>query len=248
MQDLAHNTIDKGASVMDAPRHDPYEDDEFTWKHVTDKELLDHEHDLFTTKWFDYRQLTPLQATRHYIDAFGDIYRRYYAINFDRRVAQFITPISVDNIWAGLEKQNAKSRRAFIGCWRGRQCADAIGMPYEVYIDIALKTRLDYWQQPHPPQPVHLYSEMVVEKAVTHWEELQASRLFTSEDPAYMVQNYRGLQHQDDYHEWLFAQAKQRSNPPAAIASYVNDNMLPLDKVEARFDETTLEQISRHLH
>lgn len=227
-------------------RNSPLEDDLFAWKYVS-KELMDHELGLFASKWFDYRQLTPLQATRLYIQAYGDIYRRHYRANFDRRAAEHVKPLSVDGIWAGLLENISKSRRAFIGCWRGRQIADFLCMPYEVYIDLALQFRLNYWQQRNMPQPTHLYSEMVVEKVQERWEELQTRKLYLAEDNAYIVQNYVGARHQDDYHEWLMTQAGKRTNPAQFLARFIEDDLLPKEKVEARYDEFMLERVNRYL-
>ncbi|RWI35443.1 hypothetical protein [Mesorhizobium sp.] len=244
----ANSVSNSGVSMdVDTPRCSPLEDDIQAWNFIS-KSVLAHEMDLFGKKWFDYRQLTPMQATRVYIDQYGEIYRRHFAANYDRERAAYVKPITVDGIMAGLKQNSKKARRAFVGCWRGRQIADFLCMPYEIYIDLAFKARLDYWQQGHLPLPVHLYGQMVVEKIVDRWQELQASRLFTSDNPAYLVHNYAGIGHQDDYHEWLFSQAAMRSNPPATIARFVNDNQLPFDKVAARFDEDTLERVTRHLH
>jgi hypothetical protein len=212
------------------------------------QERLDNELDLYSTKWFDYRQLTPMGATRRYIDCYGAIYRSFFKESVDSRAAQYIKPISLDGIMTGLEKGDARARRAFVGCWHGRQCADYMTMPYETYISLAFKARLDYWQQRHLPQPFHLYSRMVVEKVLARWTELREGKMHLSEDPAYLVQNYAGIQHQDDYHEWLFSEAKHRSNPAAVIAGLVNDDVLPWDKVEARCDADMLELMQRYLH
>lgn len=259
-----HNNLG-ASSNNDAPRHDPFDDDYLTNLHVS-KTLISHELDLFKSKWFDYRQLTPLQATRVYIDSYEEPYRRHFATNFDKNIAKFIKPISVESIMAGLremqepepegltalakkerDKRIYKARTALIGCWRGRQCADYLGMPYGVYIDLALTYRLNYWNRNNMPQPTHLYSKMVVEKIQERWPELQERKLFLSDDPAYLVQNFRGIGHQKDYHEWLIAQAQKRSNPPFFLAQFINDDLLPMELVELRFDEFTVERVNRHL-
>lgn len=45
---------------------------------------------LFSTKWFDYRQMTPLQATTKYMSDYEKIYRRIYAENINYEVAKNI--------------------------------------------------------------------------------------------------------------------------------------------------------------
>lgn len=228
-------------------RVSPLSDDILTHDFVP-KPLMKHELELYATKWFDYRELTPVQATRRYIDVYGDIYRRHFSTNVDSKIAQYIKPITIERIWKGLGEGNRRTRREFTGCWRGRQVADALGMPYHIYIDLALTYRLRFWKQRNLPQPFHLYGEWDVEKIQGKWEEMQATRLYLSEEPAYIAQNYRGVAHQKDYHEWLMKQAFLRSNPPAFLARFINDDILPLDKVEARYDADTLERVHRHLH
>lgn len=237
------------ASIGDIPRESPIDDDMLAYRFVTDKRLLDFELELFATKWFDYRELTPLQATRLYIEAFVQKYREHYRVNFDAIAGKYVTPISIEKIWKGMREQNLSRRDKanFVGCWRGRQCADALGMPYDVYVDLALTARLNYWNRRNMPQPTHLYSEMVVEKVQERWEELQARKLYLSDRPAYLVQNYAGIAHQDDYHEWLMKQAGLRSNPAEFLACFVNEDVLPLEKVESRYDEHMLERIRRYV-
>jgi hypothetical protein len=107
--------------------------------------------------------------------------------------------------------------------------------------------RLRFWSQGHLPQAQHLYKAEDVEKVVDKWEAMQASRLYLSDDSAYMIENYGGIAHQDDYHEWLFKQASLRGNPWYVLAQFINQNRLPLDKVEARFDPDLVERVHRYI-
>lgn len=231
-------------------RDDPLEDDLFTFQRVSPK-LLEHETGLYRTKWFDYRMITPLQATRQYIDAYGEIYRRHFRANFDSTASQYIKTLSVDGIWQQMnsndDKVRRKAMRSFTGCWRGRQVADAMGIPYRLYIDMALRARLDFWKQRNMPQASQLYSLMVVERVHERWLELQGSQLYLSDDPAYLVQNYAGIPHQDDYHEWLMRLAGMRANPAFYLARFVKEDVLPIDKLAARYDDDMMERIERHL-
>ncbi|MBA8881754.1 hypothetical protein [Phyllobacterium myrsinacearum] len=224
----------------------PLEDDILVW-HIVGKPLLEHELELFASKWFDYRELTPLAATRRYIDVYGEIYKRHFAENLDSRAAQYVKPLTVEKVFDGLAQGLRKYKRWFIGFWRGRQVADALGMPYHLYIDLALKFRMRYWNQRHLPQPEHLFGELDVEKIQKRWEEMQSTRLYLSDEPAYIMQNYRGIGHQDDYHEWLMKQAGLRSNPPEFLARFVNDDLLPLEKIENRYDDFMVERVNRYL-
>ncbi|MBX5130844.1 hypothetical protein HJB53_30600 [Rhizobium lentis] len=234
-------------AIDDMPRPDPIEDDLVAFKFI-DKKLLAIDPELFRSKWFDYRMMTPLQATRHYIEAFGEVYRDYFAVEISKSASRFITVPSVETIMKGLAADEDKHKMTFSGMWRGRQVADAIGMPYKDYIHTVMGLRLRFWSHNHLPQASHLYKQEDVEKTVAKWEEMQAARLYLSDDPGYMIENYRGIAHQDDYHEWLFKQASLRGNPWYVLATFINQGRLPLDKVEARFDPDMVERVHRYIH
>lgn len=238
-------------STFDGARANPLEDDILALTY-SNKDLLDMEPGLYQSKWFDYRLMTPAQATRIYMDAFRDVYRQHFAKEIDARSGQHVQIFDaakvMQNIRSHDEKIVAKGKQQFASCWRGRQVADAIGMPYREYINLALTNRLRYWQQRHLPRPQHLYSEKGVEMVIERWEEMQRGRLFLAEHEAFSIENYDGIAYQDDYHEWLFKQAQLRSNPFATLATFVNNRQLPLSKVEARYEEDDLEFVRRYLH
>ena len=233
-------------AIDDKPRPDPIDDDLVAF-HFIDKSLLGIDPELYRTKWFDYRMLTPLQATRLYIEAFGEVYRDYFAVEIDKRSSAYIRVPTVENVMSGLAEDVKKVKSTFSGMWRGRQVADAIGMPYKDYIHTVMGFRLRFWSKKHLPQAQHLYNVMDVEKTIARWEEMQAGRLYLSDEPAYMIENYDGIAHQNDYHEWLFKQASLRGNPWFTLAGFINQNRLPLEKVEARFDEDIVERIHRYI-
>lgn len=232
--------------TIDMPRPDPIEDDLIAFRFI-DKRLLAVDPDLYSSKWFDYRMMTPLQATRHYIQAFGEVYRDYFAVEFSKTASKFIKVPTIEGIFEGLGELSKKHMMQFSGMWRGRQIADAIGMPYKEYIHTVMGLRLRFWSRGHLPRAEQLYGAEDVEKTVAKWEEMQAARLYLSDDPAYMIQNYDGIGHQDDYHEWLFKQASLRGNPWYVLAQFINEYRLPLDKVEARFEPDLVERVHRYI-
>jgi hypothetical protein len=223
------------AEVCEMERVHPLEGDFFAQAFIN-KKFQGFDLELFDTKWFDYRFLTPFQATQAYIDAYGAVYKTIYARELDRARAEHVKPISFDRIRDGLDRDETKAKRQFTGCWRGRQFADALGMPYGVYIELAFTYRMRAWNRTYLPQPEHLYHPIDLEKITNRWEELLPTKLWLSEHPAYLVQNYQGAPAQDAYHEWLFKQAALRQNSPECLARLVHLDQLPLQKVRARLD------------
>ena len=216
----------------------------------------------WSAKWFDYRHMTNLQATHLYMEEYAKIYKQIYAREFDRNRAEYVQVADLEKILGILRpdsqllyhlpdaqksKRIAQTKKVFVGYWRGRQVADMLGMPYSVYINNAMSYRLRAWKRGHMPQSYQLYSLIDVEKTAARWEEIQATRLYVAEHSAYLVQNYQGLPQQNAHHEWLFKQAKLRSNPAEMIARFITNDLLPLDKVLSRDDLPPWETIESYL-
>lgn len=232
---------------IDEIRINPIDDDEVCLKFIR-KEFQEFDLGLYATKWFDYRHMTPLQATRLYIEKFSEAYKTAFRREIDHERGQFVRGLDLDQMLTGLGQGATKHKANFIGCWRGRQVADALGMPYEIYLDLAISYRLRRWNRTTLPRPCHLYHEYDVEKIQLRWEEMQAAQIYTSSHPAYLVQNYQNIPHQNDYHEWLFKQAAMRSNAPFYLAAFVENDQLFMNKIEARFGADAIEQVESYLH
>jgi hypothetical protein len=233
-------------AVSDNGRIDPIESDYYSQAFIP-KKVQKFDFELFATKWFDYRHLTPLEATLAYIDAFGVVYRRVYAQQMDAERAQHMNLTTGAKVKSGLISNNSKIKRNFTGYWRGRQIADALCMPYELYIELAIDYRMRHWQRAHLPRPEHLYHEWDVEKVQDRWIELQSASLYLSEHPAYMTQNYAGTAAQNDYHEWLFKQANLRSNRTVMLARFVKEGVIQFDKVISRLSDAELNDFEYYL-
>ncbi|MGV1754807.1 hypothetical protein [Agrobacterium sp. CG674] len=233
------------STELDAPRVLTLESDYYS--SVIPKKYSEWDLDLYATKWFDYRMMTPLQATKVYIDCYAAVYKRIYAREFDRERAEHIKPIDFDKLRIGIQKGATKEKTKFVGCWHGRQIADFIGIPYMDYIDLAMTFRMRRWKQGYMPQPQHLYHEYDVEKIVDRWEEMKKGRLYLADHHAYLNQNYQGIAHQDAYHEYLFMMAELRANPHQALANMIdNDQLLP-EKVQNRLGAELYKRVERHL-
>lgn len=242
---MMHTQNDNYSNGDIPARCSPFEDDVVAYQFIQNEDTLKFETELFVKKWFDYRHLTPLQATRLYIQAYDTVFRRHYAQNVDHTAAKYVRTVNIDDIFNGLAAPESsghkKAKMQFTACWHGRQMADLLGMPYEIYLDLAFEYRLRYWNKPYLPQPQHLYSDLVVDRIQTRWPELQSSRLYTSDHPAYHMENYQDLPHQNAYHEWLFEQADKRANPGEMLGRFVNEDLLPVEKIKARVSEGVFE-------
>ncbi|SER29471.1 hypothetical protein SAMN05216548_114132 [Faunimonas pinastri] len=206
-------------------------------------EWMEFERSLYASKWFDYRYMHPLEATFEYVRELGRVYRDVFAETRDRDAAEHVRVVSVRDFFEGGKDK----RNKLIGCWRGRWAADAIGMPYGVYLTLAYRYTLRYWRQRYLPQPQQLYSERVLEQVVEEWEKRQASILYLGQHEEYQIDLYRETQPQNDHHEWLFRQAELRDNPAPFYARFTyGERILPESKLRARVDSDMFERIQSY--
>lgn len=245
------------STALDAERCDTHQND-YIISNFISQEFQAWDNHGREAKWFDYVHMTLLQATHAYMEAYQKVHQRIYAREFDAQTAEYIKVVDFDQIISTLvasrhadaevnEQKVTKAKRKLVGCWRGRQVADAMGMPYDIYIESVMTSRMRAWKRNHMPQPYQLYGRLDVEKTAEWWEELQASRIFLAEHEAYKAENYRGLPQQDRYHEWLFKQASLRQNGPLYVAQFIMDGHLPVE-VAMRHDKAPpWEKICAHL-
>jgi hypothetical protein len=191
-------------------------------------------------KWFDYRWMNPVAATYLFAHHYKKSYRTAFAQNIDFVRAAYVVPLPDDlfDIPDKLTKEKQAARRAQIsGIWRARQVADAMGMPYDIYLDRAFHWRLRYWNRSSLPRPVHLYADLITDKAAIDWTEFQKERFYYSKLQNYTNQRYRGYAAQDAHHEYLFEQIAARGNKPALIANFIEEDLLPPEKIERRLGQ-----------
>lgn len=182
------------------------------------------EAQLSRTKWFDYRFMSPWEATSLFASAYQQVFKEKWSLNWSTVDAPKKIAIR-RNSWSS-------SPRETISVWKARQVADALGAPYDWFCREALEALLrDGWTR--QPRPNQLYSEKtlprIVDRVSTSWSEwcregpLQFSKL-----PQYRVESYVGLPVQDDHFRWLVEQLRYRHGRPGAIGQLcLMDRVLP---------------------
>lgn len=206
------------------------------------------DRELFWSKWFDYKRLTPYKATIAYMEAYVQVYKRLYARHFDRTRAEHITPFRVGEVLVRITSDDEKALRQFRACWRGRQVADALGMPYDAYIEMAFDLRLRFWKQNYMPKPEQLYKDDMIDKVVVKWQELKRSKIYISEDEAYNIDNYVGSPYQNDYITWLITQATHRNDTAGYLSDFVKNNQLNLAIIEDRLGTDIAREVEARLN
>lgn len=208
------------------------EEDRLIDKYI-DKKYWAIEASLYKSKWFDYRFLSPVKATRLYARVYQAEYKNMYRRYFDSHAAAYVKAIKYPDIFDYAREKKA-NKSVLTGLWRGRQFADALGMPYQTFIENAFDLTLRHWPHSFKPLPTNLYAEFVIEKMVDLWAEIQLTDDFVAEDERYTNAWYIGTREQNDHHEWLFARADRMGNKVERLADFVSRDLLPVEKVLSR--------------
>jgi hypothetical protein len=213
---------------------------------------------LYQTKWWDYRFMTPYQATMEFVDAFGVEARRVYARDVDSERAEHITVITARSLTEKLLACVPSAQRAFPSFWRARQVADALGIPYMEYNSEALRSRMSRWSsiaiqdkngkwRTKLPTPNQLYDERDVDKVEARWADLQRSRFYFANHHAYMVENYIASPIQNDYYAYLVNRARHSSSYRLSIGDLVEFNRIPIEYLAQNIEPDVFEQAVKPL-
>jgi glutathione S-transferase len=200
--------------------------------HLIPNKLTVHDRQLYQTKWWDYRFMSPFEATFEFIDTFGQEARKIYSRDIDTERARYIAVVSGSKLVRAFLENDTRAKKSMSGFWRGRQVADALGMPYSVYIYEALSQRMRSWKRPYLPNEDQIYRGQDVERVAARWNEIAASRIFYSDHHAYMAQNYKGAPLQKDYYGHLVNRAEKTGDKIMTLVDMVEADRLSLEYLE----------------
>lgn len=202
-------------------------------------EMTEPERWLMTSKWFDYRFMHPVHATYLFTDAYRRVYKQMYATTFDREKAEYVKGIKAEDPF-DLSKRNTD--RA--GLWKARQMADGLGMPYDLYIAVAMTWSLRKCRKDYLPRPTHLYNFDLLTAVSDTWKDRQTGILYVAKDQRFKNERYQASPIQDAHHEWLLEQVSKRSNIIYALKGLIYDEqVLPAEKAQARWGDVVMSRI-----
>lgn len=220
---------------------------EDVFEQIIRNDLLENDRDLFQSKWWDYRFMSPFEATMAFADAFGEAGRRIYAREFDYERAPHVSMMGSAKLKLGLERNEERARRAFPAFWRARQVADVLGMPYPVYTFEILSSRMRAWQRTHLPGPNHLYNEIDVERVAARWEEIKLSRIQYADHHAFLAQNFVSAPAQVEYADYLIERATRTLDPVVTLADMVRSDRLPLEYLSEKLPVDQIAAVRKSL-
>lgn len=187
------------------------------------------ERTLQQSKWFDYRYMTPLEATMVMKSAYVEAYRALYARNVDSREADQKTGCRPGKF--------GSNRTEFTSLWRLRQFADELGVPYDFFVRTAMECLMEhYWQR----IPIHnqLYGprnrEKIADAVLSRWAEANETILKVSKLPQYRNENFVGDPAQVAHRSWVLEQLKTKHRYSGYLAAIVYEQRLLPEEVAIR--------------
>ena len=181
-------------------------DDTVEAMRLASPEVLAHERQVAHTKWYGYRFMTPLAATRYFAKLYREGFKSYVSRHKDREEAE-----RCHGLTPGIFQKPSGSLTQL---WKARQRADELGLPYELLIDFGFEfASRRMWK--HTPNPVQLFGSKKSDVAwPIEFEKFMNERMSLfiqrfSGLPQYRIENYRGLPVQDEFRAYLIDHVKK---------------------------------------
>lgn len=173
-------------------------------------DVLAREREIASKKWFEYRFMTPITATRHFASLYSQGFKSYIRFNGDRDEAE---------VRQGLgARLFLKPSASLTELWHARQRVDELGLPYELLIEFGFKFACEGgWK--NPPRPMQLFGSTGSDIAwPLEFEKFLNERLPLFVDqfaglPQYRIENYRGLPVQDEFRAYLENSLRASTKP-----------------------------------
>lgn len=184
------------------------------------------ERELAQMKWFDYRFLSPVQATLDFVQEYQRIFRLKWGQSFDSADADKKRGIAAGGLF--------HSRKEFSEFWNARVHADSMGVRYEVYISTAMETALRRAKQKRLLRAGQMRRADCIQAIEKRWEEELAGSRWLSELPHYRSENHCALPAQFAHQEHVAHGVRKRSNGALALGMAIDElRILPVETAEA---------------
>lgn len=164
--------------------------------------------DQYDRKWYGYRFLSPGRS----LHLFADRYRRAYMGAKGRGRGYRAGNYTASNFIRMAEPRN-------VAClWHAMAHADDMGVPYDFFCSTVFEVAdREGWAK--MPMPNQIYQDRMLWSVKTAWDErLLSGTLIRTLNPYYALAHYQKHAWQDQYQDWLLAQAMKRPNPKYALA------------------------------
>ncbi|MEM5495441.1 hypothetical protein [Hoeflea sp. AS16] len=188
------------------------------------------EPDLMMKKWFDYRFISPEDATLLFIRHYQDVFRKKFAEYNDVERAKHVQGID--------QNKYLSDDRTRTQVWKARQRADEFGIPYDFYIwssfEFALRRKRNMFPQPNQLHHPGKAEEYWLEYLATKWGQALEAGVYKVTHPAYRIENYKDLPAQREYRQSVCERGMESGNRlPNYIRQYAIDwKQVPAEEFE----------------
>jgi hypothetical protein len=171
-------------------------------------DLLRKEPALMQSKWFDYRRLHPVMATQLFVKAYNRAYGNFLATTTDVGL-KYLPAFKGRDLLADKHRERKT-------VWKLRQLADEHGVPYDVFMNAAMRFyQREGWM--HVPRPSHILSnELALLHVLDTWQNTKRDMPVWASLSFYTVDEWTGHPDQLAYEEHLLQFIRAR-----AVKSYI---------------------------
>lgn len=172
-----------------------------------DPDHREKEGDLMDTRWFDYHDLHPTEATYLFAHHYREQFKLYHETYVDVRTADEGRAFAPKDIFMGRE---------LTAMWIARGTADSLGIPYDF---ITRYSGLRAYRQLYRgfPRPNQLYSEEFLIDLKDAWRERLATSMCYSRAPGLRASTHAGTPDQLRHVAFVCQQIKRRPAPHTGL-------------------------------
>jgi hypothetical protein len=197
-------------------------------------DLRAKESALFTTKWFDYRVMHPVQATAYFAHVYEESVRAHYRETQDYQDAEKLRIFPGDPVLG----------RDLIALTVARQAFDALGVRYEWAIPWVLKRAGERgWRT--APRPNQLYGEEMLLDLKDAWaDECRASLQTPRRAKPEIIEQPTMVQ--AAFEDWLLQEVRKRAIPQMEwmiLHGLLSRRLVTRDGIRKHFGEAILSRV-----
>jgi hypothetical protein len=147
-------------------------------------EVLRDEPGLAETTWLPYRYMSAFERTELFTREYEAVFKRLHAQYKDYHKAAGMQPVALEFV------RNARGEMTSL--WKARQYADALGVPYSIFIHTSMDVAINRHYQ-KVPRPNQLCRPWQVEAVQVAWlKEVASAQLFADDwDPRFFAPSNR---------------------------------------------------------
>jgi hypothetical protein len=219
--------------------------DSITAMRLVMPDVLMRERERAHTKWYAYRFMSPLEATKLFADLYRTAFKRYVRTHRDVGDAEAANGLG--------SRIFGEPNSSLTELWNARQRADELGLPYNLLMDFSFDFA-GRRKRKRAPRPGQLFDSgdaeiawpLSLEKWIVDPLYLEVQRLSM---PQYRNENYRSLPVQMEFHDYILESIEERVGAwgPKLAHHCLNRHHLPISRAIKIVPKGAREYAVRHL-